>query len=193
MAGDGTSATVFNNAGPNEDSIDVRAEGAALAGKQLFGLDLTIARILLVDVDGTMFTSTALPTSPVFVEDSEFQQTLVELVDPVTNEPTILEPGDAPYFLSVFDPLAHIAALQDEVREAPVSAGMVKDLLKPLEDAHARLGTLTQENVDEAAKELQKFIKIVEMHRAKKIPAPIADSLGAAAQQILDSLPRGCV
>lgn len=194
FSGDGTGITVFNNAGTTfvEDSYDVRADVPATVGKQLFGLDFTFTRFLLVDSAATMFTSTALPTSPAFADEADFQQTVIELADPVTGEGSSLHAGDAPYALTTFDPPAQIGAILDDVRALQVRGSLIQQLAAPLEDARAQLaGTLTQKNLNKGVQQLQRFINLVNANR-RTLGGATADSLVAFARETIDSLPA-CV
>lgn len=188
MSGAGTGATVFNNAGPNEDSFDARADGQALAGKTLFGRTIRLTRFLLVDSSGTMFDSTALPTSAAFADASDFQQTLVELVN-ADGSRTRLQATDAPYQLFDFDPQADIAAIIDDVNAAPVTTALKSKLNEPLQRAGALVGgLLIQKNLVKARGELEDFIKLVRTNR-NKIGNPAAADLMANAGAIIAELP----
>lgn len=194
FSGGGTGISVFNDAGTTfvEDSYDVRAFGSATVGKQLFGLDFTFTRFLLGDSDRTMFTSTALPTSPAFAAEADFQQTQIDLVDPVTGEESSLHAGDAPFALSTFDPPADILDILDDVRALQVRGSLIKQLAAPLEDARTLLaGTLTQKNLDKGVQKLQQFITLVSANR-KALGDATADSLKSSAIQTIESLPA-CV
>jgi hypothetical protein len=83
LSGAGTEITVFNNAGTTfaEDSYDVRAFAPATDNKTLFGLNIRLAKFLLVDNEATMFTDTTLPTTEAFVGAADSQQTTIDLLD----------------------------------------------------------------------------------------------------------------
>lgn len=192
LSGNGTSTTVFNNAGPNanEDSFDVRAEDDAVVGKQFFGLNLRFVRFFLADNEGTMFSDTSLPNSPLFADASDFQQTTIELIDPSNNRLTRLDPGDAPYFLDIFNPVPDISALRATVEETTIHAPLKKELLGYLDAATSFVSDSNITNYDKATNKLKDFIKLVKKERGKKIPTNTADEWATTAQTIIDSFPK---
>jgi hypothetical protein len=193
VSGNGTSTTVFNNAGGTEDSFDIRADGAAVDGKTLYKRSIRFMGFLLVDGGGTMLNSTALPTSPVFVEESDFQQTSVEVVDS-SGVRTSLE-ASAPYFLTSYDPVGYIGAVIDQINDEIPTGGQVTTDLKtkliaPLQRASKLLadGLLVKKNNANARGSLDDFIKLVHSNR-NRLGASNADSLTSNAQAIIAVLP----
>lgn len=65
--------------------------GPAVADKTLFNGTIRFFRFLLVDVEGTMFSDTSLPANPIFADQSDFQQTSIDLVA-ANGERTQLDP-----------------------------------------------------------------------------------------------------
>jgi hypothetical protein len=78
----GGGISVFNDAGTTfvEDSYDVRPDDGIFSG-QLLGHDITFFRFLIVDLDRTMFSSTALPLMPGFATSGDYQQTEIQFAD----------------------------------------------------------------------------------------------------------------
>ena len=193
FSGGGTEISVFDNAGTStvEDSYDVRANLPATEGKQLFGHDFIFTRFLLGDSDATMFTSTALPTSPGFADEAEFQQTVIVLADPANpdSEKSLQAVDTSPFFLGTFDPPRKIGSILDQVRTLQVRDSLIKQLAAPLEDARALLtGTFTQRNLDKGEQKLQQFINLVNANR-RTLGDATANSLVSAARGTIESLP----
>lgn len=190
LSGDGTSTTVFNNSSGSgtEDSIDVRADGAAVAGKAFYGHNLQFLRFLLVDEGGTMFSSTALPTSPLFADQSDYQQTEVDLL--LTGDDSAFLVDSGPYSLNTYDPVSLIGAIIDEINGSQVTADLKTKLKDPLQHASTLLvnGLLTQKNNVQARAALDDFIKLVHSNR-NKLGATTADSLTFDAQNVRAQLP----
>ncbi|WP_309820561.1 hypothetical protein [Pseudarthrobacter sulfonivorans] len=192
LAGAGTDITVFDNAGTTfvEDSYNVRASDAAVAGKTVFGLNLELARFLLVDNQATMFSDTSLPTSPEFADAADFQQSALQLRNPTTNRRTTVSAAqDAPFQLGRFDPHGSIGEIIDEVNALPVSSDLKAKLVAPLEKARTLLeGTLLQKNIKQARGSLEDFIKIVHTNR-NRLGQEAAASLRNSALFVIDELP----
>jgi hypothetical protein len=92
-----TAIAVFNNPNPPhnvEDSYGVRADnspfyngyGRNAVNGTLFGYEVLFIEFLIVDNDGTMFDNAQLPRSPEFAFEADYQQTQIELFDPVTGD-----------------------------------------------------------------------------------------------------------
>lgn len=191
MAGAGTGIDVFNDAGTTivEDSYNVQARNAAVAGKTMFGLNFEHARFLLVDEQMTMFSDTSLPTSPKFAQAADYQQTSVTLRNSTTNRRTTLGAGDAPFQLGLFDPQGIIGEIIDEVHALPVGSDLKAKLTAPLERAKTLLeGTLTQKNIKQARGALEDFIKVVRTNR-NKLGQETAASLSNSALFVINELP----
>jgi hypothetical protein len=174
-----------------EDSYVVQAGTPATEGKQLFGHDFILTRVRLFDPEATMFTSTALPTSPGFADEAEIQKTLLLLADPVNPETEkSLQAGTAsPFSLGAFIPPRKIGSILDQVRALQVRDSLIKQLAAPLEDARTLLtGTFTQRNLDKGEQQLQQFINLVNANR-RTLGDATADSLVSAAGGTIESLP----
>lgn len=78
----GGGISVFDNAGTSivEDSYDVRPDDYMFSG-QLLGRDINFFRLLIVDSDRTMFSSTTLPLMPGFATAGDYQQTEFDFAD----------------------------------------------------------------------------------------------------------------
>jgi LPS O-antigen subunit length determinant protein (WzzB/FepE family) len=189
LVGSRTGVTVFNYAGPDEDAIDVRATGDAVAGKELFRLDLNLVRFFVADTQGTMFDDTAMPASPTFVDQADSHQSLVEFIG-ANNVRTQLNTGEEPYSLGRYDPLAIISGIQDEINESQASGALNAKLIAPLLQASALLdGRLDQKNIAKARGALEDFIKSVRTNR-NKLDQVVADILSFTAQLVRGSIPR---
>ena len=193
FSGGGTEISVFDNAGTSvvEDSWVVQASTPATEGKQLFGHDFIFTRVRLFDPDTTMFTSTALPTSPGFADEAEIQKTLIVLADPANpdSEKSLQAVDTSPFFLGTFDPPRKIGSILDQVRTLQVRDSLIKQLAAPLEDARALLtGTFTQRNLDKGEQKLQQFINLVNANR-RTLGDATANSLVSAARGTIESLP----
>lgn len=184
-SGDGTGITVFN-AGTTfvEDSYDVRAEGAATAGKTLYGMNIDLARFLLVDNEGTMFSSTALPTSQDFFFEADFQQTDFYLID--SNRRTHHLFGGGPFQFGTYDPALRLEGIQVGVGALTLNAGVKASLQNKLSKAG---GYISSNNNTKAEQELRAFIAQVSALSGKEIPVPFATRLIGKAEGLIDQLP----
>jgi hypothetical protein len=152
---------VFN--GPNslfvEDSYVVSWQPAPSAGPSLFGMDLRLAQVVLIDRNSAMFNSTALPTTPDFSVAAPEQQTDILLFNPGTHRFVDLFAGGAPGGLGYFiDPADRILDIQAQVLAADLNNGLKTALQNALQKARDYLTDASKSNDGMAAKELQKFI-----------------------------------
>jgi hypothetical protein len=189
VKGAGTSGSVFNNAGPNEDSIDFRAEPPATTNKKLLNHNFVSFRFLLVDPDGTMFSDTSLPTSPDFADDADFQQTDFELTNRTTGRRVRMNATDAPFTFGVYDPAGAILGIKEDVQSLNVNNALKNSLLKLLNDARGFLGDQNRANDSKGKTKLKDFIAAVKKERGRKLSRAVADSLVAAAQSIINDMP----
>jgi len=156
-----TSISVYD--GPNslfvEDSYVVSLSPASGTAPTLFGVDLRLAPVVLVEWNSTMFSSTALPATPDFAGAALEQQTTILLLNQGTRRFVDLFAGGAPGQLSVLiDPVVRIAEIQAQVLADNLNNGVKTALQNPLQKATAYLTDATKSNDGLAIKELQKFI-----------------------------------
>ncbi|QCO97319.1 hypothetical protein FCN77_05805 [Arthrobacter sp. 24S4-2] len=67
-----------------EDSYVASWSPAPSSAPTLFGLNLSLAQVNLIDFNSTMFNSTALPTTTAFAAAAQQQQTTIILFDPAS-------------------------------------------------------------------------------------------------------------
>jgi hypothetical protein len=187
--GGGTELGVFNDAGPIEDSYDVRAEGSAVAGKTLFGETLYFFRILLVDSDATMFSDTTLPLTTTFAQEADFQQTEIVLSIGRDDQIRIAASEETPFQLQSFDLSGSISGLIDDVKALPVSSSVIQKLIAPLERARTLLqGALTQKAVTQASEALDEFRKVVQNNRTR-LGQETVNQLTSSSMEISSRIP----
>lgn len=178
--------------GPNslfvEDAYVAALNPAPSSGTKLFGLDLRLAQLVLVDFNGTMFNNTALPTTTNFAAAAQEQQTTILLFNPGTRRFVSLFAGGAPGTLEAIDPVARIADIQTRLLAENLNNGIQTALQNPLKKASEYLNDATTSNDGNAIKELQKFIDQVNALPQTVITPNQAQGLIGAANKAISTV-----
>src|SRR5262249_31569423 len=145
------------NISDGTDGYDVRIDnfsGTSVDGT-LFGMEIGFCRFLIVDVQGKMFHSNALPLSPEFSKRADFQQTELDLFDPLTGNSVSLRieefPHTAPTDLTPFTlkwPQEPVFELIVEVVDLQLPEALQQSLLQTL---HAAMSSMTSATPNDAA------------------------------------------
>jgi hypothetical protein len=191
LSGDGTFARVLNDGGGDGlvDSFDLVAQEPAGTGKTLFGREIDFVQFLLGDNDGTMFSSTALPTSVDFAESADFSQSLIGLIDPVGGRTVLLFNESGSVRFSVYDPAGALAAIQANLAGFQMNAGVKVSLQNKLRKAGDYINGTSSNSNAKAEQELQAFIAQVQALSGQAIATRDANRLISGATKLINQLP----
>jgi hypothetical protein len=192
-SGPGTEIFLWNNTPDGTDGYDVRIDnftGSSVDGT-LFGMEISFCRFLIVDIEGTMFNSNSLPLSPAFATQADFQQSEIDLIDPLTGGMVTLEITEfaatpqkdlTPFSLSLsYDPMFELIV---EVVDLQLPEALQHSLLQKL---HAAISSITNPTPNDAAAagQLLAFISQVDAQSGNALTPQEADTLAAAAEDII--------
>lgn len=186
ISGAGASIDVLNDAGdPASDSYGIVAVDPATNGKTLYGRQIEIIQVVLIDFDSTMFSDTSLPTSADFAASADLSQILIQLEVDLGG---ILLFGEGAVQFSAYDPEGTLAAIQESVAGMQLNVGVEQSLQIRLTKAAGYFNGTSKSN-DKAEQQLRAFIAQVQGLSGKEIASGDAADLIAAATNLIDQLP----
>ncbi|MBT2556084.1 hypothetical protein [Arthrobacter sp. ISL-5] len=183
LSGAGASIDVFNDAGePASDYYGIVAVAPAVTGKKLAGRDIDVVQFVLADLDSTMFSDTALPTSADFAASADFSQNLILL-----DRDLLFSEGA--FQFSAYDPAGALAAIQADLVGLQLNAGVNASLQNRLTKVAGYIDGMSSKGNAKAEQELRGFIAQVQGLSGTGIPSGDAARLIAAATNLIDQLP----
>jgi hypothetical protein len=168
---------------------DVYAFGSDTGGQLLYGYELLFGTVVLVDYDGQMFSSTALPLTTDFTPGVDSQQTTLFFRNPINHRLRELFAFDAWTLTEVLDPAVAIQRIKNKIDALGLNSGLTTELELPLNDAITKFNS---GDADGGFKKLALFIKQVNALRGHGLSAATADALIAAANGVSTDTDPGC-